>query len=323
MSTAASSAMIVAALCVDRPVLSELRELFPEAWEVVYQELALLAEHQDPAQIAQSLTRAHQEWQKNQPQCLALQKRFNSRLAGQCGLQLIRKLALEQYARAVQQETLKTGGAAGLRDRLLLRLLILPMATARRALPYRLHRMAWRLLRNPAAATAMLLQAGCYLIAPVELIKSLGTLVGSRPTLEIGAGRGTLASSLRRSGIDITAVDDFSWADRLPMGSGVLQMDGREALERFKPQVVICCWPPPDNNFEQEIFSSPEVQDYLVIVSRHRYASGDHQAYAGAKEFRCVQATGQLAEMLLPHEAESVLYIFSRRQASGANVAKD
>jgi len=317
MNTVASAAEIVAALCSDRPSLAELRKLFPEAWQIVYAELSALARQQDPARVAEDLTLVHQEWLTLQPDCHALREKYSQVLAEKCGQCLMRKIALEQYCRALQQQTLKTAGLSGLRDRLLVRLLILPLATARQALPFRLHRMAWRLLRNPGAAAAMLMQAGCYLIAPAELIESLRTRIGSRQVLEIGAGRGTLALLLGRAGVDVTAVDDFSWAGTVPMGKEVLQMEGREELARFKPQVVVCCWPPPGNTFEQEIFLPPEVQEYIVIISRHRHASGNHQAYARAKGFRCIQATGLLAGLLLPSEAESVLYIFTRVDQKG------
>lgn len=313
MSPAASAETIVAALCAERPVLAELRAMFPGAWDKVYGELTGLAGQQDPARIAASLTVARLDWRQSQPRCLSLRQKFNEKLAAECGYRLIRKLALEQYSRAVQQETLKAAGTAGIRDRLLFRLLILPLAFAPRALPYRLHSLAWRLLGNRAAAAARLMQAGCYLIAPAELIVNLRSLIGSRQALEIGAGRGILAACLRRAGVAMTAVDDGSWADTVPLGAEVLRLDGREALVRFKPQVVVSCWPPPDNAFEPAIFASPEVEDYIVIVSRHRHASGNHQAYAKAKGFRCVQATGPLAQMLLPREAESVLYIFTRK----------
>jgi hypothetical protein len=316
-----SSDRIVALLCREKPVLAELREAFPESWEKVYAELRDLAEYPDPARIAASLTQADYDWRQMQPQCLRLQKVYDRRIAEKCGLFLIRKIALEQYSRAMQQEAIKAYGAIPLGDRLLTRLLIEPMA--KRILPYRRHRRVWRLLKNPAAATAHLMRSGCYLIAPKELIRELRGLIGDRPALEIGAGRGILAGGLRHAGVDITAVDDFSWADRLPMGRDVLQLDGREALRRFKPPVVVCSWPPPGNLFEQEIFACPEVEDYIVIVSRHRHASGNHQAYASAAGFRCVQATGLLAQMLLPVEAESVLYIFSRKNSAGAPPASD
>lgn len=320
MSPAAPAEAIVAALCAERPALAELRALFPEAWDKVHGELAGLAGQQDPARIAACLSGARLDWRRSQPRCLSLRRKFNGKLAAECGYLLIRKLALEQYGRAVQQETLKAAGPAGLRDRLLFRLLILPLAFAPRALPYRLHRFAWGLLRNRGAAAARLMQSGCYLIATAEFVASLRSLIGGRQALEIGAGRGILAACLKRAGVALTAVDDGSWADTVPLGSGVLRLDGREALARVKPQVVVSCWPPPDNAFEPAIFATPEVQDYLVIVSRHRHASGNHQAYAGAKGFRCVQATGQLARMLLPPETESVLYIFSRTDSPEALV---
>ena len=159
----------------------------------------------------------------------------------------------------------------------------------------------------------MLLEAGCYLIPPAELVRELRLVIGTRKTLEIGAGRGILASCLRHAGVDITAVDDQSWEGTIPMGRDVLVMDGREALVRFQPQVVLCSWPPPGNSFENEILAYPAVEMYIAILSSHRYASGDHQAYARAEGFRLLKAgTGPMAGMLLPPETGSILYLFIR-----------
>jgi len=305
-------AAIVAALCRQQPVLSELRELFPDCWNTVEIELRQLAARRDHAEIAGCLTRAHQDWQEVASECHRLANNFDGRLAERCALRLIRRVALEQYCRALQKQLLG-GGAAGLWDRLLFHLLILPMATRTRALPCRLHHRVWGLLRNPAAVSAMLLEAGCYLIPPAELVSELRRVIGRRRTLEIGAGRGVLAGCLRHAGVDITAVDDRSWEGTIPIGREVLTMDGREALVRFQPQVVLCSWPPPGNTFERDVLAQPSVEMYIAILSRHRFASGDHQAYARAEGFRCLKAeTGPMAAMLLPPEAGSILYLFMR-----------
>jgi hypothetical protein len=311
---------VIAALLRQRPVLAELRELFPSHWETVHAELRQLAAIENPAEIAGKLTLAHRAWQQVEPDCRRLAASFNRHTADRCGLHLLRRIALDQYCRALQRELLG-GGVAGLRDRLLFHLLILPLATRPRALPCRVHRLAWRLLRNPAAVSAMLLEAGCYLIPPAELVDELRRVIGMRRTLEIGAGRGILAGCLRHAGVDIAAVDDQSWEGTIPTGRDVLVMDGREALIRFDPQVVLCSWPPPGNSFEREILAHPTVEMYIAILSSHRYASGDHQAYARAVGFRLLKAqTGPMAEMLLPPEAHSVLYLFMRDKGSGKPV---
>ena len=303
---------VIAALLRQTPVLAELRELFPAHWETVHEELRQLAAAADPAEIAEKLTLAHRAWQLAEPDCRRLAASYRRPAADRCGLLLLRRVALDQYCRALQRG-FAGGGTAGLRDRLLFHLLILPLATRMRALSCRSHRRVWRLLRNPAAVSAMLLEAGCYLIPPAELVQELRRVIGTRRTLEIGAGRGILAGCLRHAGVDITAVDDQSWGGTIPIGREVLPMDGREALVRFQPQVVLCSWPPPGNFFEREILAQPSVEMYIAILSRHRYASGDHQAYARAGGFRCLKAeTGPMAAMLLPAETGSVLYLFIR-----------
>lgn len=313
---------VVAALLRQRPVLAELKVLFPAHWETVHAELRQLAAAENPAEIAGKLTLAYRAWQQAEPDCRRLAAAFDRHTADRCGLHLLRRVALDQYCRALQRQLLG-GGMAGLRDRLLFHLLIVPLATRPRALPCRLHRLAWRLLRNPAAVSAMLLEAGCYLIPPAELVREIRLVIGKRRTLEIGAGRGILAGCLRHAGVDITAVDDQSWEGTIPIGRDVLVMDGREALVRFQPQVVLCSWPPPGNSFEREILAHPAVEMYIAILSRHRYASGDHQAYAKAEGFRCLKAeTGPMAGMLLPPETGSVLYLFMRDKRAGMSVEK-
>ncbi len=303
---------VIAVLLRQQPILSELRELFPDHWETVHGELRKLAALENSAEIAGKLTLAHHAWQQIEPDCRRLAASFNPQTADRCGLHLLRRVALDQYCRALQKQQLG-GGTAGLWDRLLFHLLILPLATRPRALPCRLHRRVWDLLRNPAAASAMLLEAGCYLISPAELVNELRRVIGTRRTLEIGAGRGILAGCLGHAGVDITAVDDRSWEGTIPIGRDVLTMDGREALIRIQPQVVLCSWPPPGNTFERAILAHPSVEMYIAILSRHRYASGDHQAYARAVGFRCLKAeTGPMAAMLLPSETGSVLYLFMR-----------
>ena len=60
--------------------------------------------------------------------------------------------------------------------------------------------------------------------------------------LEVGAGNGELTDQLKSRGIDIIATDDGRWL--LHKKHPVVDMDYREAIESYKPDLVIASWIP-------------------------------------------------------------------------------
>ncbi len=91
---------------------------------------------------------------------------------------------------------------------------------------------------------------GIYSFPTEELVEYLRTAIGDRSAIEIGSGNGVLAETL-----GITATDNFMQRRQpynqhylltgqpiVQYGSNVLDFDARQAVRRFRPQVVIACW---------------------------------------------------------------------------------
>ena len=108
----------------------------------------------------------------------------------------------------------------------------------------------------------------------------------------------------------VTATDDHSWPD-VDFPPDVLRQDARKALRVHRPAVVICSWPPAGNDFEREVFKTPGVELYVVISSRHRFASGDWAAYEEQTGFEFAEDPA-LTRLVLPPELDAAVYVFRR-----------
>lgn len=91
---------------------------------------------------------------------------------------------------------------------------------------------------------------GYYAFPTTELVEYLQEVIGDRKAIEIGAGNGVLAEAL-----DIPATDNFQQRMPeynayykslgqaiVPYGPNVERLDAREAVRKYRPQVVIGCW---------------------------------------------------------------------------------
>lgn len=89
------------------------------------------------------------------------------------------------------------------------------------------------------------------------------------PVLEVGAGLGYLSNALQKRGIDVTAVDNFSdpLLEKSFNKSAIIsqKMDYREALDKFNPQLVICSWMPPGEDWTIDIKNTDSVKAYILI----------------------------------------------------------
>ena len=92
----------------------------------------------------------------------------------------------------------------------------------------------------------------------------------------------------------------------------VIKLDAREALATYAPEVVICSWPPSQNDFERAVFDTPSVQMYIVIGSRHQIAFGNWRDYRLQSAFD-LQEDKELGSLVLPPELESAVYVFRRK----------
>ena len=128
--------------------------------------------------------------------------------------------------------------------------------------------------------------AARYCLPTIELVAYLKTLIGDKRAIEIGSGHGDLARFL-----GIPATDNFcqDWPDvkayydainqpRIKYGENVERLDALEAIEKYKPDIVIGAWvtqwidpnmpPPPEGGSvygvkEEELLKMAPV--YVVI----------------------------------------------------------
>lgn len=183
----------------------------------------------------------------------------------------------------------------------------------RKPVSLRWFRALWPLLTQRRFLMPLVEPKGIYCFYSKPLIARLAELAGDRPCLEIAAGDGTLARFLAAEGTDIVATDDFSWSDRVEYPSDVERLDATEALRRHEPRVVVCSWPPPGNAFERTVFATESVELYVVIGSRHEFATGNWDDYRGQRAFD-LERDDQLGALVLPPEIDPAVYVFRRRR---------
>lgn len=77
--------------------------------------------------------------------------------------------------------------------------------------------------------------------------------------VEVGAGDGVLARGLGEQGVIVAPTDPQ------PAGPEVVALGAREAIERYKPDLVIACWPPADAHVEVTVLGAPGVTAFVYI----------------------------------------------------------
>lgn len=154
---------------------------------------------------------------------------------------------------------------------------------------------------------------GIYCFYSRELIWGLARLIDGRRCVEIAAGDGTMSRFLNTAGVAVTAVDDHSWAHSIAFPAEVEKLDAVEALNRHRPQVVICSFPPADNAFEKRVFRTASVELYIVITTRHRGTAGDAAAWEEQTAFEG-GPDASLSRLVLPPELDPEVRVYRRRQ---------
>lgn len=177
-------------------------------------------------------------------------------------------------------------------------------------------RMFWPLIWQKRLLMPLVQPEGIYCFYAQQLISALTEIIGTRSCLEIAAGDGTLTRFLAHQGVRIRASDDYSWEHAVRYPEMVTRLDAKEALRIHAPEVVICSWPPAGNNFERQVFRTRSVQLYIVISSRHQFASGNWGEYNQQSTFSFEEAS-ELSRLVLPPELDAGVYLFIRKPASG------
>ncbi|MBI5582455.1 MAG: SAM-dependent methyltransferase [Deltaproteobacteria bacterium] len=299
---------------LEKAGLQELIDRYPREWEAVGGELtASLAEGRIDKLNDQALKaaaaaalwkgRLHRDSQ-------------NPKLIEQALPQLRRSrlwlLALEQCALAAA-----TGRASGkirfkFFNGLLIQKLLFRQGLERKPVSLTGFRFCWPLISQKRLLMPLVQSRGIFCFYSKKLVTEMAALIAGRSCLEIAAGDGTLSRFLTEAGVPVRPTDDYSWTHVIDFPERVEKRTAAAALKRYRPQAVICSWPPPGNPFEQEVFSTPSVELYLVVGSRHAFASGNRQAYENRKNFD-LEISQRLSRYVLPPELDSAVLIFRRK----------
>lgn len=292
------------------PTLGEMREAYPEEWAVVERDLMAVVDSGDSAQLTayvRGLARPAAVAGGARAATPGLDPRLAAIIRQRMAAEAIRGLSVSA-ATGVTSGTVRFGKVNGS----IIQGLLFSEGLTRKPVPLKKARRAWPMLKERKKLMPLVQPKGIYCFYSDQLVEALTALIGNRSALEIAAGDGTLTRFLRDAGADIVATDDHSWKD-VAFPADVERLDARQALGRYRPQVVLCSWPPAGNTFEAGVFQTPSVETYVVIGNRHIGGWGNHQAYAAQDTFDR-RDDEDLAALVWPPELESVVYVFTRRR---------
>ena len=292
------------------PSLEDLIDAYPDEWQLVQRNVHVIIERDDPDEIKAYITRVSQPEAPLPGRTRTRRERLTAEIRRQMTIHLL-KQAILSATTGVKQGRVRFNLLNGfVAQRLLFR-----RALERKPVPLRTFRVLWPLLRQRRLLMPLVQPKGIWCFYSKPLITALADLIGERSCLEIAAGDGTLSRFLADAGVRITATDDYSWHDSINFPDTVLQQDARTALRTHQPEVVVCSWPPAGNPFEQHVFTTSSVQQYIVIGSRHETSTGNWSAYRQQTGFDLVKEQ-QLSRLLLPPEVDHAVYIFTHAQQS-------
>lgn len=114
-----------------------------------------------------------------------------------------------------------------------------------------------------------------YVIPTVEWIERVArwlASVGARSVLEVGAGDGFVTEALQRAvpaGLIVRACDDASWGgSHIRRPAFVERLSAIDAVDAYRPDVVLWCWPPLGSTAMLELVRRPSVRYYVEVGER-------------------------------------------------------
>ena len=302
-----------------RPSEATLKNAFPKQWDAMEAQLAACIAERDPARLHRLL---HPDDASAAISPSRIGNAAKVRVAQTAVRQRMAALAIQRYSFAVATE--KTSGKVrfNLVNGYMAQRLLFKRGFERKPVSLFWFRLLWPLLWQKRLLMPLVERKGIYCFYSRPFVLRLRDLIGQRSCLEVGAGDGTLTWFLHELGVPATATDDYSWFDKISYPESVIRMDACRALSHYTPRVVLCSWPPAGNTFERNIFRTQSVDMYIVIVSRHRFASGNWEAYEAQQNFTH-ERRPDLSSLLLPPELGSEVLIFSRKSRQIKRLPED
>ncbi|MDP9818467.1 hypothetical protein [Spirilliplanes yamanashiensis] len=288
------------------PSLEELVEAYPDEWQQVQRDVGALIERDDAQEITAYITRVSRPQAPLPGRTRSAKERLSTELRRQMTVHLLKQAILSSTT-GVSEGRIRFNLVNGfVAQKLLFR-----RDLERKPVSLWQFRVVWPLLSQRRLLMPLVQKKGIWCFYSRPLINRLADLIGDRSCLEIAAGDGTLSRFLADAGVRVTATDDYSWSDSITFPDTVLKQDARTALRIHQPEVVICSWPPADNPFEQHVFTTASVQQYIVIGSRHEASTGNWAAYRQQNGFD-LQHDERLSKLVLPPEVDHAVYVFTR-----------
>jgi hypothetical protein len=308
---------------LEAATLEDLQARFPAEWQAVGKKLVAATATQRPEALltfVRTTTDAARPWRARLQRSRANARDLTVALP-HLVIARMAKLAAEHVLRAAaaQVATAKQVATADPRARVrfglwsgtLIQKLMFARGLERKPVSMTAFRLLWPLIPGRRLLMPLVQPKGIYCFYSRELIRALVKLLASRSCLELAAGDGTLTRFLAAAGVMMRAIDDQSWAHAIAYPADVERLDARAALDRYRPAAVICSFPPPQNSFERQIFLTPEVELYIVVTTRHRFAAGDWRAYQQQSAFAWTSEPG-LSRLVLPPELDPEVLVFRR-----------
>jgi hypothetical protein len=289
-----------------QPSLTELQERYPQEWGVVQRELADIVPRGDLEELkAYVRSIAAPPVVQGRKPARGLDPGLAAEIRRQMAAAAIKQLSLSA-ATGVHEGRVRFNVVNGW----VAQKLLFEEGLRRKPVSLPAFRVVWPLLWQRRFLMPLVGPRGIYCFYSKPLIRKLAALVGDRPALEIAAGDGTLARFLAGAGVDITPTDDHSWRD-VSFPAEVVRQDARAAVRERRPAAVVCSWPPAGNDFEREVFRTASVELYVVVGSRHRFATGNWDAYEEQTDFELAEEP-ELSRLVLPPELDAAVYVFRR-----------
>lgn len=293
------------------PSLDELCSRYPAEWAAVQDEISAIVAGGVPEDLKAYLERLSRletssPGKMRQNEASALSQFVRSRMAHES----VKKLCLSTLAADVGVVNGKL--RFNLFNGLIAQKLLFARALERKPVSLFWFRLLWPLVWQKKRLMPLVQPKGIYCFYSRELVGALADMIAGRKCLEIGAGDGMLARFLMDRGVQLVATDSHAWNSAVQYPDWVLKQGAKEAVSVNRPEVVICSWPPAENDFERHVFASPSVQLYIVIGSRHRFAFGNWKDYLHQKAFE-LEEDKTLGKMVLPPELEPAVYVFRRK----------
>jgi hypothetical protein len=298
--------------------LDELMARYPAEWAAIGEALVEATSSGSPAALQALVTRTREA-------AAPFRARIGKSHANpEVVATALPRLASARLARLAVERTLfaaatgRSGGPVrfGLWSGLLVQRLFFSRGLVRRPVPMAAFRWIWPLVGQRRLLMPLVQPRGIYCFYSRELVRAIAGLIGGRPALEIAAGDGTLSRFLAAEGVAIAATDDQSWRHAVAYPAEVARLDAVAALARHAPRAVVCSFPPPGNGFERRVFTTPSVERYVVVTTRHRFAAGDWTAYQAQAGFEWAEDAA-LSRLVLPPELDPAVLVFRRRGDQG------